>query len=191
MEISATSVGAVLGEDVVRPVTDELGHIYDTRVEVSILGGEPPAAGMSEIALTIAASGITTALVVEFFKPLVSHAGQQFRDKILTAIRNGKQSKASGRRYAPVLIELGTGDRPNPVRYFFHGDIDAGELLHRLQAADEHVRTLPPELFSGPAGPPENAFYWDVEEDRWRGGVFRYPDEPYGEYWMPRDLFDY
>jgi hypothetical protein len=161
-------------------------------IESSSFDFEPPAAGMTEIAFTIIATG-TLGLAFKFFEPLVTAAGEAYRDEVLRLLRIGRRSKESDRGYIPLKIALGetsSGPYPHtPVRYYFHGKLDEAELLIRLKAADEHVRTIPPEFFSGLGGPPENGFFWDEEEGRWRGTIWRYPDPCFGEFWLPPNIF--
>lgn len=45
-------------------------------------------------------------------------------------------------------------------------------------------------MFSITPGPTENGFYWDEEEERWRGIVIGYREMRWGEPWSPRRLFD-
>ncbi len=189
MDIHVASYGPILDQSVVQPVGDELESVYQARVSVSIVDREPPAAGMSEIAMTILATG-AIGLLVKFFEPLVAHAGEQLRDKLLAAIREGKSNKETGRRYVPVCIEFGISDSEGPVRYCFHGEIDEEELLLRLRAAQEHIQTLPPELFAVASGPLVNGFFWDEAAGRWRGQVSGLDQIVYGEFWLPDDLWD-
>ena len=191
LHISTYSLQPVVDQSVADAMNRTLGEAFVTEVQAHTSDFEPPAAGMSEIAFTIVGTGLF-ALVVEFFRPLATAAGEAYRDDVLRLIRGSRRSKESGRQYVPLHIVLGeasdNAQSGTPVRYFFHGDIDDVELLKRLIAADKHIRTIPRELFSGIGGPPECSFYWDEQEERWRGQVFRYPEEPWGEYWFPPNI---
>lgn len=186
------SIRPVVGIDVTQPIEEELAELYEAQIQSASYDFEPPAAGFTEIAFTAAVTG-GVVLLYKVFEPLVTAAGEAFRDSVMNLIRNGRKSKVSGRTYVPLRIELGSDPadpHPNtPVRYYFHGQMDEDGLLLRLRAANEHVRTLPPELFSGSGGPSENGLFWDKEQQRWRGTVWRYRDESYGKFWIPEDLW--
>jgi hypothetical protein len=191
--ILVSSYLPVAGREITQPIEEELESLYQINVQSRTSDGEPAAAGMSEIAITItvAAGG---ALAMEFFKPLVTHAGKAFRDWMLEALSKARKSKVQDRIYIPLLFEFGeesTDAYPTAsVRYFFYGRMDEEELLRRLQVADEHINSLPEELFSGSGGPTENGFYWDKQQGLWRGNVWRYPEPSFGEFWLAPGRWD-
>lgn len=195
LQLFLSSVGPIAGPEPTQPIADELARLYNAPIDVHVLDREPPAAGFTEIALVASVTG-AVGLLYKFFEPLLTTAGEAFRDRVLDLDREGTKNKETGRKYFPLRIKLGsdpvTGQYPNtPVRYQFHGRIDADELLLRLEAADKHVRTLPEQLFSGPGGPPEIAFFWDKDQQRWRGSVWLGGyDDLYGEDWLPSNLWE-
>ncbi|MEJ7900698.1 MAG: hypothetical protein WKF63_02580, partial [Thermomicrobiales bacterium] len=68
------------------PIIQELESIFRTKVETSSFDTEPPAAGMTEIAFTIVATG-AFGLAFSFFQPLVTALGEEYREEVLRLIR--------------------------------------------------------------------------------------------------------
>lgn len=194
LQLHIGSFSSVVDRQISTAVEDSLAELYQVPVTSSSTDSEPPAAGMTEIALTILVSGAAT-LLAEFFKPLITDAGEACRNKVMDVIRNGRRSKKSGRKYLPLLIALGNDpDSQQPsmaVRYYFHGRLDDDDLLVRLMAANDHVASIPVEVFEGTGGPAEVGFYWDEQQNRWRGGASHQdPEQTYGEFWLPKDLWE-
>jgi hypothetical protein len=190
MEIQVKSWSPVLDPEYVQPIGDELIHLYRVPVTVSSFDHEPAASGFTEIAMTIIATG-AVGLIFKVFEPLVTHAGEQVRDKLLVALREGKQNNETGRRYVPLCIEFGTTQVGAPVRYCFHGHLDDAELNLRLESAHIHMQKLPVDLFAGPDSPLVNGFFWDEAAGQWRGQVAGRNEILYGEFWLPRDIWDF
>jgi len=168
-------------EDVAESIKEELANLYGVTVDsFSYSNAGKPAFGLAEVTLTV---GIVGPLVYKFFEPLITTAGEAFRDKVLDTIR--KTKGAPGGPYIGVSIEFGDASDEEfpetPIRYYFYRRIDDKELVTRLKAADEHFNSLPPELLSERAAPVEYGFFWDHETQQWRGCVWRQGDEPYGE----------
>lgn len=187
LHISSSSVSPVAGSELTNPIDEALSSIFGIEVKAKRWEFEPPAAGLSEIAYTAMIVG-GVGLLYKFFEPLVTVAGEGFRDRLLELIGKGTKSKNSERHYIPARIVLGEGPEA-PVRYYFHGHPSPQELLIRLEAADAHIKSIPPEMFVGSGGPSENGFFWDDETRAWRGTVWRYPEPPFGVFWLPPNLW--
>ncbi|MEJ7900697.1 MAG: hypothetical protein WKF63_02575, partial [Thermomicrobiales bacterium] len=99
------------------------------------------------------------------------------------------RSKESHRSYIPLQIGLGNESSDQfpdaPIRYYFHDEIDEAELLKRMEAADRHLQSIPPEHLSAQNGPAEYGFFWDTKTQQWRGCIYGYPEPAYGEFWLP------
>lgn len=176
-------------EDVAESIKDELANLYEVPVDsISYSNAGKPAFGLAEVTLTV---GIVGPLVYKFLEPLITTAGEAFRDKVLDIIR--KTKGAPGGPYIGVSIEFGDASDEEfpdtPIRYYFYRQVDDQELMKRLKAADQHLSSLPPELLSERAAPVEYGFFWDRKTQRWRGCVWRQDNELYGEDWLPDDIY--
>lgn len=191
--IALSSVRPVVPDSVVAPIGDELEQIFAHSVSRHPQDHEPPAAGYSEIAVIASITG-GVGLLYKLFEPLVTDLGERFRDRVLEMCNVVTRRNEQSRVYTPLEISFGTkmeGEwAMTPVRYYFHGRMDAEELLFRLQAAHDHLQSIPPEMFEGLGGPGENGFFWDGRERRWRGNVWISPDKTVGEEWLPPDLWE-
>lgn len=147
------------------PFLDELNKRHFS-VDASVYDFEPPAAGFSEIAITVAVAA-PAAYFSTFLATWAAEDAKALRRKMLDLFQRGKVS-GSGRRYVPMRVEL---DR---VRFYFHEQLDDEELVARLKAAQEFAASLPEEAFEGRAGPGEYGLFWDRKLKAWRGGIYEY-----------------
>lgn len=143
------------------PVLDELNKRHNS-VEAAVYDFEPPAAGFSEIAITIATDASAAILAT-----LALQGAGELRRKLLQVMNKAK-SNAHGRRYVPLRVQIGR------VRFYFHEMVSEEELLERLQAAQEFAASLPGDAFSGETGPGEYGLFWDDKEKAWRGSIYGY-----------------
>lgn len=200
IRIQVNSIRPVLADAYVAPIADELSDLYGVQPTIHVDEHEPPAAEFTEIALYIlmavnTAQIVAAPLVTKLFEPLVTELGERLRDRVLDVIDVTRARNPNLRVYVPLVIAVGQQGEDGeflsvPVHYVFHGRMNAVELLRRLRAAEEHLKTIPPELLSGAAAGPPGRFFWDSEQGRWRGHISRFPDEPYGEEWYPPDLWE-
>lgn len=146
------------------PVLDEL-NIRHNSVEAAVYDFEPPAAGFSEIAITIATDASAAILAT-----LALQGAGELRRKLLQVMSKSK-SNPDGRRYVPLRVQIGR------VRFYFHEVVSEEELLERIRAAQELAASLPDEAFQGEAGPGEYGFFWDDIGKAWRGGIYGYSGE--------------
>jgi hypothetical protein len=146
------------------PVLDELNKRHNT-VEAAVYDFEPPAAGFSEIAITIATDASAAILAT-----LALQGGGNLLGKLRRLMNHAKKNPY-GRHYVPLRVQIGR------VRFYFHEVVSEEALLERLRAAHEFSLSLPPEAFLGEAGPGEIGMYWDDKSKAWRGGINGFRDE--------------
>jgi hypothetical protein len=179
--------------EIVEPFEEELRSLFGIQLESHHYDREPPAAGMSEIAITLSILGSSAGFGVwalkSFFEPVITEAGERFRDRVFQLSREATRSAESQREYIPLIIQFGAQGSEfstTPVRYVFQDIRSLAELEERLEAASEHIRQLPNNLFTAPDGPIESSFFWDRDTRTWRGNVYLGEAGIYGEEWMPQ-----
>lgn len=182
LQIRTHRVSSGAGADLTDPIISDLESIFRTNVKSSYFDGRAAASGLAEIAFTIIATG-AVGLIFKFFEPLVTAAGEAYRDDVLGLIQRHRGD------HIPLQIGLGgesRNDYPDaPIRYCFHDRIDGDELLKRMIAANEHLQSIPPKHLSGLIGPTEYSFFWDTETQQWRGCIYGGLEPAYGEFWIP------
>lgn len=157
---------------VAKPIEEELMSLYRVPIESTSYDNRgKPAFGLAETALVIA---VLWPLVHKFFEPLVTTAGEAFRNRVLETIRKTRHTPSGP--HISVAIQFGDESDEEfpdtPIRYYFYHQIDDEELVKRLKAADKHLKSLPRELFSERSAPVEYGFFWDRETQQWRGCVW-------------------
>lgn len=150
------------------PFLDELNKRHFS-VSATVHDFEPPAAGFSEIAITVAVAA-PTAYLSSFLATWAAEDAKALRRRMLEAMKRGKEN-AYGRRYVPLRVEIGR------VRFYFHEQLNDEELVERLRAAQEFAASLPEEAFEGQGGPGEYGYFWDRSAKAWKGGIYGYSDE--------------
>lgn len=145
------------------PFLDELNSKYNS-VEATVYDFEPPAAGFSEIAVTVAVAA-PIAYLSSLLATWAAEDAKALRQRLLGVMRRSKQNP-SGRRYLPMRVELGR------VRFYFHDDVTEEELVGRLRAAHEFAASLPEAAFEGEPGPGEYGLYWDKKTNSWKGSIY-------------------
>jgi hypothetical protein len=150
------------------PFLDELSK-RNFSVSATVVDFEPPAAGFSEIAITVAVAA-PTAYLSTFLATWAAEDAKALRRKLLNVMKRSRESP-SGRRYVPLRVEIGR------VRFYFHEQINDQELVTRLRAAQDLVAALPERAFEGQSGPGEYGFFWDRNEEKWKGGIYQYSNE--------------
>jgi hypothetical protein len=160
--VNVGAYGFVSFEDLA-PVLDELSDLRRHNiVRASVADFEPPAAGFSEIAVTIATDASATILAT-----LALQGAGELRRKLLQLMGKARKNR-HGRRYLPLSVEIGR------VRFYFQEVVSEEALLERLQAAQEFAASLPGEAFLGKSGPGVYGLFWDDQGKTWRGSIYGY-----------------
>ena len=150
------------------PLLDELNERYNS-VGANVYDFEPPAAGFSEIAITIAVTA-PVAYLSSFLASWAAEDAKALRRKMLELMHRNQENQ-HGRRYLPMRVEMGR------VRFYLHEQVSDEELVKRLRAAQEYTAALPEEAFAGEAGPGEFGLYWDKKSETWKGGIYGFREE--------------
>ena len=174
-QIHVSVITTVLSNSDIAPLLDEINTQY-AKVETTAWSHEPPAAGLSEIALIISASGAAIYLKA-FLEAWAAEDARMIRKHLASLTQKGRKNKL-GRHFVPFRIELGA------VRFFFHEQLSDDEVLERLRAALKLVQSLPDEAFQGPGGPGEAGLWWDRSRQGWRGAIGTWG----GEFCMPENV---
>jgi hypothetical protein len=178
--ISLTTSGTLDYDDLL-PLLKELHKRYATvNTSVSSLGVEPPAAGMTEIALIFALSNTAIPYLKGFLEEWGKADAKGLREALIELFGRGRKSRTgSGRMFIPLVIPLGK------VRFYFYDVRSDDDFANQLNAAYEFMQSLPNEAFEGIAGPPEYGMFWDRESNSWQGSIYGYTE--YKSH--PRDLW--
>lgn len=189
--VTITSYNPVAPASLTEPVAEGFEKLLDIEVERRPIGGEPVAAGMSEIAMWVGLIADVPTLVM-LLRDVAQHTdrAKYLRDSIRNVLRGAKMSPQNDRRYIPFALHLGTSPEHPSLRFYFHGDLTDAQLGERLDKAIELVESLPIEAFSAQPGPQEYGFYWDAEAGHWRGKLY-YTEDPMTTegVWFPPDLW--
>jgi hypothetical protein len=175
-QIYVSAITTVLSYSDIAPLLDELNTRYAV-VETSASSHEPPAAGLTEIALIITASGAAIYLKA-FLEAWAAEDARAIRTHLASLTQKGRKNRL-GRHFVPFRIELGA------IRFSFHERLsDEDEVLERLRAAVELVQSLPDEAFQGSGGPGEMGLWWDRNRREWRGSIGTWG----GEFCLPEGV---
>ncbi len=189
-DVTIYAVSPVLGHEIPNQVATELSSQLGHPATLEVLDNEPPAAGMSEIAMVIEVVSNAGGAVAFLALLLNTVKGTTLGEAIGRVLSRGRRSETSGRAYVPISINIGAQGSGMPLRFMFHGKVSQQEFLIRLEKAKELAATIPPEMLSGPGGPAEYSFFWDHENRHWRGQI--YDPDSLGvddDFWLPPDLY--
>lgn len=159
---------AFVGFGQLAPFLDELNERYNS-VAAKVHDFEPPAAGFSEIAITVAVTA-PVAYLSSFLATWAAEDAKALRQKMLDLMHRNQENE-HGRRYLPMRIEIGR------VRFYLHEQLTDEELVQRLRAAQDYTATLPEQAFDGEAGPGEFGLFWDKNSETWKGGIYGFREE--------------
>lgn len=159
---------AFVGFEQLAPFLDELNGRYNS-VGAKAHDFEPPAAGFSEIAITVAVTA-PVAHLSSFLATWAAEDAKALRQKMLDLMPRNQENE-HGRRYLPMGIEIGR------VRFYLHEQLTDEELVQRLRASEDFTATLPDEAFDGEAGPGEGGLFWDKNSKTWKGGIYGFREE--------------
>lgn len=182
---SVNAVGPVQSFTDIAPLLEALG-LRHSSVQASVSGMEPPAAGMTEIAVWVLVSAPIIYLK-SFLESWAAEDAKDIRLAILEILRNGRSNR-NGRRYYPLEVSLKTKQGLGNVDFFFEDELTEEELLRRLRSAQALVSALDDSKFEVRSGPPENGFFWNAERRCWRHWPY-YDNNPddYGDYCPSED----
>ncbi|MEA2583655.1 MAG: hypothetical protein QOF33_1740 [Thermomicrobiales bacterium] len=167
-EIQVWSVATLVSYSDAGPLLDELNKRY-AFVRTSFSSHEPPAADFSEIAFALTVgTGVGGALVYfkSFLEAWAAEDAKALRSRLANLTKQGWQNKW-GRRFVPFTLSFGT------VRFLFHEQLGEDEMLERIKAASELLKSLPEEAFELeriPGGGGEG-LYWDKKSKQWLGVI--------------------
>jgi len=174
-QIHVSVITTVLSNADIAPLLDELNTRYAV-VNTSSYSHEPPAAGLTEIALVITASGAAIYLKA-FIESWAADDAKALRKHLSSITKRGRKNKW-GRHFVPFELRLGS------VQFYFHESLDEDEILERIRAAVELVRSLPDEAFEGPGRESGHGLWWDRCRREWRGYIGTWG----GEFCIPENV---
>lgn len=179
-EVNVAAIGTVQSYSDLAPLLDELNKRH-AWVKASVSSFEPPAAGMTEIAVTLALAAPVTYLK-SFIETWATEDAKAVRAAVKDIVDKGRQNR-HGRRFIPFRLELGG------VRFYFHERLTDDTMQDRLRAAQVLIDSLPSEAFEGQPGPGEYGFFWDSGSNTWKGSIFGHPQYGSG-ICIPENLWD-
>jgi hypothetical protein len=189
--VTSRALEPVVDLDAYEEVLDEISEGLGVPVRREIVEGEPPAAGMSEIASTLSILADSKEVILPVIAWMAGQFGGPVFSKLRAHLERSRRNREGDRPYIPLCIVFGTApDSSGSVRFYLHGRPDAAQLKHQFDEMYRVIDALPEVALAERAGPPEYGYFWDEVQSRWRGTLFYAADsEPY-EMWSPVDLFD-
>lgn len=174
-QVQISTITTVLSYTDIAPFLDEISSHY-AKIETTAWSHEPPAAGFTEIALVITASGAAIYLKA-FIESWAADDAKALRKHLSSITKRGRKNKR-GRHFVPFELRLGS------VQFYFHESLDEDEILERIRAAVELVRSLPDEAFEGPGRESGRGLWWDRSRREWRGYIGTWG----GEFCIPENV---
>jgi hypothetical protein len=183
-KVELGSIGTVQSYQDLAPLLDEFSkRFYKLSAHVSSF--EPPAAGFSEIAVSLTWMADTakdhpliTYAALRFIDTILEDSARKIRKEIARITREGRANR-NGRRFVPIEINIG------PVKFLFHRPVDESELTKQVEAMKETLAVLPSGTFLATRkGQFDHWYFWDNELECWR----MVAEEVSG--WWPHDIWD-
>lgn len=164
-QVRVGAIGTLLSYSDLAPFLDEMSKRH-VSVNADVSSYEPPAAGFTEIALsiTVVAAGGGVIYLKSFLETWAAEDAKAIRSQLSRFSELGWRG-AHGRRFVPFTITLG------PISFYFHEKLDEDAMLERTRAATALVQSLPDEAFE--CNPRESGYglWWDRNRREWRGYI--------------------
>lgn len=186
------SVGPVGDGSAVEALYHDLSELPNSELVWDATVYEPPAAGFSEIANVVSFLADSKELLLPVATWFAGKYGGAASGRFRSVLSRCRRSRDTGRPYVPMMIGFGTNPGFPSIRFFFHREVDAGELREQLQEMIEVLESIPKDAFYSSPGPTENGFFWDHRQRRWRENYASRPMRSAHDQdpWFPVGIFD-
>lgn len=183
-KIKVGAIGTIQSYEDLAPLLDDLSERF-CNLSVHVSPIEPPAAGFSEIAVSISWAveaakehPFLTYAALRFVDTLLEDGARKIRAEIARVTREARANR-HGRRFVPLEINLG------PVKFLFHRPMVEAGLVDQFEGMKATVSSLPTGTFvTRRTGEFTNWFFWDSERGNWQ----MVNEGESG--WWPDDLWD-
>lgn len=183
-QIHLGAIGTVQSYKDLAPLLDELSKRF-YRLDAHVSSFEPPAAGFTEIAVSLTWVVDTTKdhpfltyAALRFIDTLLEDGARKIRREMARITREARINQ-HGRRFVPFEMNLG------PVKFLFHRPADESKLIEQIAELKKLVAALPVGVFvETQRSQFANWFSWDSDVGGWRrvreGNLS----------WWPKDLWE-
>lgn len=189
--VTSHAVGPVIDEQAYSNLLDEISEGLGAPLDNEVFETEPPAAGMSEIAVVMSFLADSKEVLLPVISWMVGRFGGPAFNTLRDYLDGSRRSRETGRPYVPLCVAFGTNpDNRGSVRFYFHGRPAQKQLERQFEEMYRVIDALPEVALAEMAGPPEYGYFWDEEQSRWRGQLYYSATPDADEVWFPDDLLD-